>query len=226
VFPKFRPAAFSVRCLFALTLSIVLVACPSPTPSVRDGDEVAEDFDAGVAKSSKAVLRFKGPERLENDFAEALGLSPAKLCAELGLYACTSVVHTVSLGGVEPYASGVYETPPFTGVSGSSAVDRIALSACKQRVDADLSAPGDALIFKDIELNAEGAVRDINSVAVGNALKVLYQRALLRQPRQSEVQLLKALAPEIEALGGPRAGADWMLMTCFAALSSTESIFY
>ncbi len=226
MFPKFEMNRLGIRLPYVVALSGFLVACPSATSPVADSGTVVEEPDTNVAKSSKAVLRFKGPERLENDIAQALGLDPAKVCAELGLYSCTSVVHTVSLGGVEPYASGVYDTPPFTGVSASSAVDRVTLSACRQRVEADLTTPAEALIFKDIELTPAGAVKDINSTPVRNALDMLYQRVLLRKPRQSEVQLLKALAPDIEALGGARAGADWMLMTCFATLSSTESILY
>jgi hypothetical protein len=70
-----------------------------------------------VAASARGNLRFKGPERLNADVAQALELPAAEVCKELGLYACTTVVHNVALGGVEPYGAGLYEASGITSAT-------------------------------------------------------------------------------------------------------------
>jgi hypothetical protein len=94
-----------------------------------------------VARSSRNNLRFKGPERLAFDFAAALSLPADQVCNELGQYPCTTFVHTVALGGVEPYGIGFYEPLPFTGVTTPITIDRVALAACGQRVTLDVTTP-------------------------------------------------------------------------------------
>jgi hypothetical protein len=102
-----------------LSAACVLTACPSPTPSGEDAGTPPVDAgqpDAGpgpqgdVARSTRNNLRFKGPERLTLDFAVALSLPPEQVCNELGQYPCTTFVHTVALGGVDPY--GLASTSP------------------------------------------------------------------------------------------------------------------
>jgi len=73
-----------------------------------------------LSNSARGNLRFKGPERLNSDVAAALELPPDAVCTELGMYQCTSAVHNVALGGVDPYGTGLYEP---SGVTASTTAD-------------------------------------------------------------------------------------------------------
>ena len=102
---------------------------------VKKGQRVAKIdpalFEAAVAQSAANVsaargnLRFKGPERLNNDLAAALELDPQTVCTELGMYQCTALVHTVSLGGVEPYGAGLYESTGTAVATPLPSVERV-----------------------------------------------------------------------------------------------------
>ncbi|HEX5747011.1 MAG TPA: hypothetical protein VFZ09_12265 [Archangium sp.] len=212
-----------------LSAACTLTACPSPTPSVPDAG-TPPPADSGtppeVTRSSRNNLRFKGPERLALDFATALSLPVEQVCNELGQYPCTTSVHTVALGGVEPYGLGFYEPLPFTGVTTPIAVDRVALAACGQRVTLDLTTPSTAVIFGGIELDAQGRLANREGEPVKNAITALYQRALLRDPTEAEVGTWVQLATGIESTGSTTPGRDWMKAACFAVLSSAESVFF
>ena len=184
------------------------------------------DGRGDFAVSAKAQVRFKGPERLLNDFAGALELPVDEVCRELGQYDCARVVHSLALGGVEPYSRGVYERPPATGVATPVVVERLALSGCVARVTRDLAQPSQAVIFKDVALGPDGKLTDPSGTPVRDALTGLYQRALLRDPTEAELSGLVQLSRDVEALGGPEPGRDWMKAACLAVLSSTESVFY
>ncbi|MFY0580898.1 hypothetical protein ACN28S_47610 [Cystobacter fuscus] len=125
-----------------LSSACVLSACPAPTPAPSEPDAGTPPSGA-VAPSSRDNLRFKNPEQLTAHFAAALSLPPEQVCNELGLYPCTTYVHSVALGGVEPYGVGLYEPLTSTGVTTPIAIDRVALAACVQRVSLDLATPGD-----------------------------------------------------------------------------------
>lgn len=181
---------------------------------------------AGFAVSAKANVRFKGPERLLNDFSAALELPADQVCKELGQYDCATFVHTLALGGVEPYGRGVYEKPPATGVATPIVVDRIALAGCITRVNADLAQPASAVVFKGVTLDANGRLADAGGAAVKDAVTQLYRRAVLRDPTSAEVAGLVQLAHDIEALNHAEPGRDWMKAACVAVLSSAESVFY
>ncbi len=218
----------SLRVLL-LSAACVLTACPSSTPSKEDAG-TPPPADAGtsenVARSSRNNLRFKGPERLTNDFAVALSLPPEQVCKELGQYPCTTSVHNVALGGVDPYGLGFYEPLPFTGATTPIAVDRVALAACIQRVTLDVTTPADAVIFGGLELDAQGRLANREAPAVKDAITALYQRALLRDPTQAEVDTLSQLATDIEGTSSQTPGRDWMKAACFTVLTSAESIFF
>ncbi len=181
--------------------------------------------DGGLAISAKGTLRFKGPERLANDYALGLGLNTNELCKELGLYDCASVVHRVSLGGVDAYSHGLYEAPTTTGAATNSVVDRIALSACNARVTKDLATPASALVFKNIALT-QGKLSNPQSAEVRTALTELYQRALQRDPTETEISRLIQLATEIEGATTVTPATAWMKAACFAVFSSAEAVFY
>lgn len=181
------------------------------------------DTDAGIAKSEKGALRFKGDVRLSSDLAAGLSLPVDSLCKELGQYACTSFVHVIALGGVDPYGKGFYEGLPQTGSTTPNVVDRVVLSACTARVQADLG--GSAVIFKNIAMSGD-RLSDANSPAVRAAITELANRAWLREPSENEVQSLIALNADIEASMVATPGIAWMQASCFAVFSSSEFLFY
>lgn len=218
-----RPERF---CLI-VGLTALLAACPAPSSSVDGGGTSTVEDGGSIADfgiSAKGVVRFKRNERLTVDFGNALGLPYDSLCKELGLYSCSVFVHPLALGGVDPYGSGLYEPLPFTGVTSPIVVDRVALAGCSQRVKADLATPGSAVIFKGVTV-VDGKV-DPASPAAKTALDTLYKRALQRPPTQSELSHLASLNTEIVASGKPEPGRAWLTLSCFAVLTSVESLFY
>jgi hypothetical protein len=231
-----RPETSSSR-LRLLVLPVTLAAlagCPTPAPPDGGSDTgptndggTGGGTDAGssLAKSAKGNLRFKGPERLNADFATALELDAADVCKELGQYDCSTSVHPLALGGVDPYGKGLYEGQLTTGATTPIVVDRMALLACGERVARDLSDPSHAIIFKGV-LGAGGTVADRNGPEVTAAITELYHRVLLREPEPQELAALKQLVGDIEATHTAEPGKQWLRAACFTVLSSAESVFY
>ncbi|QRN95807.1 hypothetical protein JRI60_43315 [Archangium violaceum] len=214
-----------------LSSACVFSACSSSSPSGPDaGTPPPADAGTGssgeVASSSRDNLRFMNPEQLTAHFASALSLPPEQVCNELGQYPCTTYVHNVALGGVEPYGVGLYEPLTSTGVTTPVAIDRLSLAACARRVSLDVTSPGEAVLFKGLELDAQGRLANREGAPVRDALTALYQRVLLREPTENEVGTLSQLATQLESKGSQTPGRDWMIATCFAVLSSAESVFF
>ncbi|WNG36993.1 hypothetical protein F0U61_27415 [Archangium violaceum] len=217
--------------VFLLSSACVLSACPSSSPSVPDAG-TPPPVDAGtgsngeVTRSSRNNLRFKNPEQLTAHFASAMSLPPEQVCNELGKYACTTDVHNVVLNGVDPYVVGLFEPLKVTGATTPNVIDRVALAACARRVSLDVTTPGEAVLFKGLELDAQGRLTHRDGAPVREAITSLYQRTLLRDPSEAEVGALSQLVTQIEASGSQTPGRDWMTASCFAVLSSAESIFF
>jgi hypothetical protein len=208
----------------------------------EDGGTTTPDTGVIVSEfpeSGKANVRFKKVERLRNDFARALELAPDRLCNELGLYSCTdnawvpgnrSVdlrvgVHTIALGGVEPYVIGIRDSFDRTTITTPNAVERLAFMGCEQRVTQDL-AGATGVIFRDLGINADGAIPDLEAGGVRGSIERLYYRALLREPRDTEVEHLKQLYRDVEATNEPGPARDWAILACFSVLTTMEALFY
>jgi hypothetical protein len=227
--------------LIALTL-LTLHACKKGHAGAVDGGDTSVDAgDAGMdmsdgstadvgeepfPESGKATLRFKRSERLRNDFAQALALDPAKLCLELGQYSCTDLVHTIALGGVEPYILGIREPLASTTITTPMAVERVAFAGCVQRVSQDLMKPDSAVIFKGLTIDSNGAIPNIDAPEVASIIDTLYQRILLRPARPSEADHLKQLYNGVLATNEPQPARDWAMLACFSVLTTMESLFY
>jgi hypothetical protein len=177
------------------------------------------------AASAKGQVRFKRNIRLTIDYAQALGLQVTEVCNELGQYNCTALVHALSLGGVDPYGSGLYEPIPFSGSTSPIAIDRVALAACTTRVARDMANPAFGTIYK-FALDGSGKISNIEGADVDLALTTLYERTLLRDPTDDEKKALKGLYADIVASGKPEPGKNWMILSCFAVTSSVEFLFY
>lgn len=167
------------------------------------------------------TVSFKRGRRLGNDMAQALAISEQDLCRELGQFDCVDFVHRVALGDPEPYTAGMYEPLQNTTTSTTLVVERIAMSGCAQRVDADLAAPMTAVIFQGISTGT----LDPNAPEVDAATIRLYQRALLRDPSDTELGIVRDFYPEVAATSDDPA-RDWAVLACFSVLTSTEFLFY
>lgn len=178
-----------------------------------------------LSNSARGNLRFKGPERLNSDVAAALELPPDAVCTELGMYQCTSAVHNVALGGVDPYGTGLYEPSGVTASTTPLVVERLAWSACIKRVSADYADLGAAVIFRGIKLSGS-KLASPDGDEVRGAITQLAQRVFLREPSDAEMTRYIQLARDIEATGNAEPARAWMQAVCFAVLSSAEAVFY
>jgi len=204
----------------AMLLAVAVGAAACGGGASGDDDDVGDDAgppaDASPA-SVKARIKFKGNDRLRNEFARALALEPAEVCTELGQYSCTHLVHQVALGGAEPYGLGLHEALPFTTVTTPIAVDRLALFACRERVDRDLAGAGGAVIYDGIDAGAD---------ARRGAIVTLYRRALTRDPTEDEIGHLEQLYTDVAAADPAAADRSWAIASCFAVTTTMEQLFY
>ena len=104
------------------------------------------------------------------------------------------------------------------------AIERIALTGCRNRVDADLA--GSPLIFKDVAVNEDGTLADVDSPAVAAAIDELYKRFTLRRATEEEVAHLRGLYAEALEINEPNPARAWGIASCFAVATSLESLFY
>lgn len=158
-------------------------------------------------------MHFRGPERYTADLAAALQLPADGLCRELGRYDC-AVAHAVTLGGIEPYSSGVYEPSRPRSASAAAAIERLALSACEERAKRDFEAPGEAVVFGPL------AGGDTGDEARRALARTLYRRLLRREATPDEVGALTSWSP------GPAAARDHAVGACLAVATTLEALFY
>ncbi|MCG8423391.1 MAG: hypothetical protein MJE77_36285 [Proteobacteria bacterium] len=213
-----RSATLWIIILIAVTFAVSACSSGSPPPNADPPGE-PEDI-----RSPKATVQFKGNRRLNNDLARALGLPGERVCTELGRLPCTSQVHVITLGGVEPYRLGLQRPLAHTSATTPIAVDRVVMFACRERADEDLADPGNALIYA--ELSITGGRLAVDEPSVANAIDRLYKRGLLRPATAAEVGHLRQLYRDIEATDSQAPARDWAVLACFAVMSSMEQLFY
>jgi hypothetical protein len=188
-----------------------------------DKRSYAETFNSSLV-SAKSKLKQKRAHLLRNSLAKILAMPPQQLCLELGRLPCTDVVHQVSLGEMDAYGKAQYEYSEHTPVTAPISLDRLVLSACSTRASLDIINTKQAVIFKDLDLSPDGRIA--RDDAFYQAIERLYHRALLREPKPREVQLLEQLYIDIyerEPIGAAR---NWALLSCYTVLSSVEFVFY
>lgn len=211
--------------LFVTVLALGIGPSCADKVTAPPDPELLEPPSGPVARSARGNLRFKGPERINQDFAAALELRPDAVCLELGQYSCTGLVHNVALGGVDPYGPGLYESSGVTASTTPLAVERVAWAACTQRVDTDLATPAASVIFREVPLTGK-KLASPDGAEVRGVIGLLTQRVLLRNPYRNEVERYVRLAKDIEFTGNTEPARAWMQAVCFAILTSTESVFY
>ena len=211
-------------------LVLALTSCDksqfSPAKPRSDIKQKREELLAlsSQGHSVKGKLKFRSSKILRNTYAKVLGLNRIGQCLELGKIPCSDIVHNASLLGMDAYTASQYAPSPTIGVTAPFAVERMAMSACVQRASLDLLSPSTALIFRDITLSGDGRLtRDRN---IDQAITRLYKRALQRHPTEEETAGLINLYEEIFKKNNIASGRNWMVLSCFAVLTSTELLFY
>jgi len=223
------------ECCWPIGLALLLASSSCSTTSDTPFDTAGpsdpgdDDLPPGTAEvepSPRPNVRFKGGERLRNDLARSLGLEPDQVCNELGRYSCTDLVHTIALGGVEAYVQGVYTSSEDTTATAPLAVERVVLAACTTAVDRDLADAGEAAVFGGLDIAGSGELSDPDAPDVAAAIVALYRRGLQRSPTEVEVAHLRGLYESVQGRGGERVARDWAVASCFAVLTTMESLFY
>ncbi len=196
-------------------------------PDAGGGD----DWGTGGAEppahfeASRANLRFKGAARIREDFAHILRLPADALCTELGRFDCIDDIHQIALGGVEPYRANIFKPFPGVAVGAPLAVERVALSACGERVRRDFETPDAAVFFGRLPLNG-AALTTVDSPLVDAALTRLFHEALLREPSAEDLATLKALYADTVADGGATPARTWAQLACMTVLTTTEALLF
>jgi hypothetical protein len=185
----------------------------------RDPDSLARlagrvSGDTTVAHAWARAPRFRRA-------LEQAGLAPADVCKELGNYDCFNV-HRIALGGVEPYTLGINEPFPDTAVTAPLAIERVALSGCRTRVDQDLAQPAQAQLYKGLTADTV----DVRAPEARAVVDQLYARFQSRRPTAAEADALLALYADVTTAGEARPGRAWAILACFAVATSVESLFY
>ncbi len=180
-----------------------------------------ENFEA-----TRAQLRFKGAARLREEYARILRLPTDALCKELGLYDCVTEIHQIALGGVEPYKANIFVPFPGVAVGAPLAVERLALSACGERVRRDLATPEAAIFFGRLPVDAAGALSSIDAPEVDAALTRLFREALLREPTRADLDVVKGLYAEVAAEAGEAPARTWATLACTTVLTTTEALLF
>jgi hypothetical protein len=196
-----------------------VVTSPEATPI-----EAKEQEPFNGALSLNSSVKWKLAETFERDLSEALDLSAEELCSEYGGKSCIREVHSLALGGIDPYYQGVF-APQFEPAANTPiVVNRIVLSACKERTTRDFA--GSATIYKNLPLTAERGLTSLEAPEVNESIQRLYNRALLRMPTAKEIEVLHNLYRSIAQIKPTDAAQNWAMLSCFAVLTTTEFIFY
>lgn len=219
----FREPHRFVRTLIVLLGGLALAACRGDSAASEDPESPADQQPA----STKARVKRKAPALLAADLGQALDLPRAELCRELSIDATGAATgaghdcfeaHGIVLGGVEPYRLRIDEPLVAPSVAATTAVDRIVLSACGERVARDFEDPAGAVLFAELTAAAPG---DDARAAVARRL---YERLLARPAYRAEIDALVDFHAELAASAQP--ARDWAQLACYAVATTTEFLFY
>lgn len=210
-----------------LTLLTALVACddggssapdPAPEPEAPPTDAAPQ----GIVPSHAARVKFKAGERMLQDLADALDLERDRACAELARYDCVRDVHSIALGGVEPYHKQINAPLEVMPVTAAIAADRVALATCTRRVQQDFDRPDEAKVFT--ALVSESGVP--SAEALQAAAQALYDRILRRDATEAEAQALVDFHAEVMAETADDGRRRWAQLACFSVATTLEALFY
>ncbi|HEY4223695.1 MAG TPA: hypothetical protein VGO62_20200, partial [Myxococcota bacterium] len=176
----------------------------------------------GFAISAKGDLRWKRAAAVQADLEKALALDDNSVCSEVGLAGtCFSLIHLVPLGGNDPVKGGLYKPLAEPGVTSSLSFDRVVLSACGIRADAEFLSAVPKVVFTNIDFSAPSLSHDDPAVAAD--IKNLYHRLLAREPTADEVTQVARLADDVN--GAPVPPRDFAKMACYTVATTSEFLF-
>ena len=223
--------------LSSLTLIVVLTSCTEPPATAKgegegegegESDEGEGEGESGegeaplppapFAISTKSAVAWKRQRAVESDLLEALALQKGELCNELGLYSCVDFVHTVPLGGNDPFVKSQYEPLASPTVTSPVALERVVLSGCIARVDKDLAGP--AVVFTTLQLGAS-FVDDVEAEAT---IDLLARRLLRRDVTADERVKLLELTDDGE--GNAVSARDFAILGCVVLGTMAETVLY
>lgn len=178
-------------------------------------DDPAPIEPPAIAASTHDHLVWKRAHALEHDLARALELPASALCTELGQLDCIRNVHRSGLGGHDPFGQGLYAPVSEPLVTTPLALDRVVLSACAARVEADREQP---VVFTAIDLSQEAPAA--GTEAFERTIETLYRRLLSRDPSAAELDVLATLTMTASNERAP--AAQFAHLACFAVATTTE----
>jgi hypothetical protein len=174
------------------------------------------------AVSKHPNLQWKRYSALEADLVQALELPADELCNEFGVASCVHTVHLASLGGNEPFKSGLLEPSAEPLATTPAVVDRLLLSACGRRTELDRAAgPSQAKVFRSLDL--AGAAPAPEAEATKQTITELYHRLLAREPEAPE---LVAVASLVKKDAAAVTASEFATLACFSIGTSTEFLFF
>jgi hypothetical protein len=190
----------------------------APTQSLPT-QELPNSAPPAYAASRGRSLQWKRNAAFEADLMRGLDLTGDKVCQELGSQSCIRAVHTVALGGNDPFGSGLLR-PAATSLSTTPlAVDRVTLSACSQRARANKQ--GNPKVFTTLDLSGPAPAPDAQ--AVTETITTLFQRLLARDPKPDELTTLRGL---LAADAARMSAEEFATLSCFVVASSLEALFF
>lgn len=218
---------FNLGRLLVLLSAIFLAIGNCQRDNSREGANAKPSAEGNVGQATlslKNLVIRRRANLLRNTLAKALVLPSQGMCLELGKYPCIDVIHKVDLGTMDAYGNSQYQLPESPSVATPGSFERVILSACTMRANLDFINPSQGVIFKDIKFTIDG--RLVDTGAVRESIVTLYHRALTREPTTYEVETLRHMYEDIYKTDPIASGRNWMVLSCFAVLSSTEFAFF
>jgi hypothetical protein len=197
-------------------LALASCGCADKSSTKPEPDESVD------AVSQRPNLQWKRYSALEADLMQALELPADQLCNEFGIASCVNTVYLVSLGGNEPFQSGLLEPSAEPLATTPAAVDRLLLSACGRRTELDRAAGrNQAKVFRDLDLTGNAPAPDAE--ATKRTITELYHRLLAREPQAHELTTVASL---VKSDSAAVTASDFATLACFTIGTSSEFLFF
>ena len=116
---------------------------------------------------------------------------------------------------------GLYKPISEPGVTTSLSMDRVVLSACGIRADAESVAAVPKVVFQNIDFDAASLTAD--DPAVRADVTELYHRLLARDPTEDELTIVASLTADVG--GQPVNPRDFAKLACYAVATTSEFMF-
>jgi len=169
--------------------------------------------------SARAGVEWKRVKAVEQDLMAALALNRNEVCKELDRFSCADLVHTVALGGNEPFFKAMYRPLAEPSVTTSIAIDRMVLAACSNAAERDRDGP--AQVFIALDLNATTIA---DGPSIDETITTLFKRFHARLPTSGEITEVKTLL--VDDGGASVSALDFAKLSCFAVGTMAEFVFY